>query len=116
MYGTGYAEYGTPTASFKVYGTVLSEDSTEIPYIRVVMQNDTMYSDPDGNYSISDNNFPGSHEFQIEFSDTDGAENESWQTLDTTVAFVDPKFKNGDGDWYAGETTKEFNVKLTKKE
>jgi putative lipoprotein (rSAM/lipoprotein system) len=102
MYGTGPEMYGTPSASFFVHGSVYSDDSTGIPLIRVVMQNDTMYSGPDGKYSISATGFPESREFQIEFSDTDGAENGSWQTLDTTVAFVDPEFKHGDGDWYMG--------------
>jgi putative lipoprotein (rSAM/lipoprotein system) len=116
MYGAGPEMYGTPSATFRVYGKVLSEDSAGIPLIRVVISSDTMYSGPEGNYTISKGGFPDSQEFQIEFTDMDGAENGNWQNLDTTVAFVNPKFKGGDGDWYHGETSQEFNVKLMKKE
>ena len=54
-------------------------------------------------------------EFNIEFIDIDGAENGEYQSLDTIVEFKDPHFTGGDGDWYAGETSKEFNIQLNPK-
>lgn len=116
-YGTPAMEYGTPFATFKVKGSVKSElSSNAIPNIRVVMGNDTTFSDESGNYQISNTDFPDDQTFLLEFKDIDGKTNGEYQALDTIVEFIDPKFSGGTGDWNSGETEKEVNVKLKEKE
>lgn len=115
-YGTPAMEYGTPFATFKVKGSVKSElSSNAIPNIRVVMGNDTTFSDESGNYQISNTDFPDDQTFLLEFKDIDGKTNGEYQALDTIVEFIDPKFSGGTGDWNSGETEKEVNVKLKEK-
>lgn len=113
-YGTP-VEYGTPTATFKVTGKVNTEEDEKIKGIRVIMYNDTAYTDTDGKFKVQTVNFPAEVDLDIKFDDTDGELNGAFQSLDTIVSFVDPEFKNGDGHWYQGETSKEFNVKLKSK-
>lgn len=112
MYGSPAEEYGTPSAKFKVYGTVTSEDSVKIPNIRVVMQSDTGYIDINGTYNVETITFPDDQDFLIEFDDIDGVTNGLYQSKDTLVSFDNPQFINGDGDWYEGETSEEVNIKL----
>lgn len=112
MYGSPAEEYGTPSAMFKVYGTVTSEDSLRIPNIRVVMETDTDYTDINGEFAVEAISFPLSQDFLIESDDIDGAVNGSFQSKDSLVSFDDPQFINGDGDWYEGETSKEVNITL----
>ena len=110
-------EYGTPSAKFIVNGKVNSKE-TNIPIknIRVVMDRDTSFTDNEGNYQVVENNgFPDNQTFHIHFQDIDSTINGDYENLDTTVEFVNPQFVNGDGHWYEGETSKEFNVKLDKK-
>lgn len=110
-------EYGTPSAKFIVNGTVKSlENDQPIKNISVTIQGDTAYTDVNGAYQVVDKfGFPKDQTFNIEFSDIDGKANGEFNDLDTIVEFKDPKFTNGDGDWYSGETSKEFDVKLTPK-
>jgi putative lipoprotein (rSAM/lipoprotein system) len=116
-YGVGPVapEYGVPSATFKVLGTVSSEQSLNIKGIRVVMRTDTAHTDVDGKFQVQTNDFPKNQDFDIEFDDVDGELNGAFQSLDTIVSFINPKFKNPDGHWYSGETSKEFNVKLKSK-
>jgi putative lipoprotein (rSAM/lipoprotein system) len=111
------AEYGTPSAKFIVNGNVNAKESnTPIENIRVIMNRDTSFTDGEGHYQvIEDFSFPTNQTFQINFQDTDGVVNGEYQNLDTIVEFVNPQFVNGDGNWYAGETSKKLNVKLDKK-
>ena len=80
------------------------------------MNRDSTTTDNDGKYQVSDRDgFPADQLFTIKFHDTDGPLNGEYENLDTVVQFKDPKFTNGDGHWYQGETTKDFNVTLNKK-
>ncbi len=54
--------------------------------------------------------------FNIQYRDEDGAANGEYNDLDTIIEFKNPQFVNGDGSWYAGETSKEFDIKLTPKQ
>jgi len=115
-YGTPIAEYGTPSAKFIITGKIESDStSVQIPNIRVNMLSDSVSSDVNGNYLVEAVSFPESQAFTIHFRDIDGSLNGSYNNLDTTITFQNPQFANGDGDWYEGETTKEFNVKLKPK-
>lgn len=110
-------EYGTPSAKFIVKGKVESfGDNKAIPNIRVVMLGDSVMTDINGNYQVTDKyGFPKDQTYDIKFKDIDNAQNGQFENLDTIVEFKDPIFKNGDGDWYRGETEKEFNIKLDPK-
>jgi putative lipoprotein (rSAM/lipoprotein system) len=110
-------EYGTPSAKFIVNGKVKSSETDQpIENIRISMQGDTTYTDENGVYQVVDKwGFPTDQTYNIEFKDIDGELNGEFSDLDTIVEFKDPKFSNGDGDWYSGETSKEFDVKLTPK-
>jgi putative lipoprotein (rSAM/lipoprotein system) len=110
-------EYGSPHACFKVKGKVESmQDSTVIKNIQVSMEGATVRTDADGNYQIPEkDDYPTDQTYHIQFKDIDSTLNGEFADLDTIVEFKNPKFTNGDGDWYQGRTEKEFNVKLNPK-
>ena len=115
-------EYGTPSATFKVHGKISNEDDNVIPGIRVMLwmdegkhYADTAYTNAEGFYNVQIEDFPEEHNFEIEIDDIDGESNGSYNSLDTIVSFVNPEFENPSGDWYKGETSKEFNIKLKEK-
>lgn len=105
-------EYGTPHATFKIYGKITSKNRVEIPNIKVKMRYDSTYTDENGAYVISASEFPTDQNFSIRFEDIDGSENGNYQPKDSIVEFKDPKFENGDGSWNSGETSKEVNIEL----
>jgi putative lipoprotein (rSAM/lipoprotein system) len=110
-------EYGTPSAKFIVNGIVKSSGSDQpIENIRVTMKGDTSYTDANGKYQVVDKwGFPSDQTNNIKFQDIDGAVNGEFYDLDTIVEFKDPTFTGGDGHWYSGETSKDFDTKLTHK-
>jgi putative lipoprotein (rSAM/lipoprotein system) len=111
-------KYGTPSAKFRVAGTIKSDSTgNNIQNISVIGdQYDTVFSDANGFYQIQTGGFPlDTVMIQIKFSDIDGTQNGSFQDIDTVVEFDNPQFNAGDGDWYAGETNKVFNIKLKPK-
>ena len=113
-YGTA-AEYGTPSATYKVHGKITSEEKNNIRGIRVILQNDTAHTDENGQFNVQTTDFPGDQDFLIEVEDIDGASNGEYQSLDTIVSFVDPEFENPEGAWYRGEATKEMDIELKEK-
>lgn len=113
----GSAEYGVPSATFRVKGIVQSEVSSEaIPNIRVAMDYDTVYTDESGNFEIESTRFPNNQTLLVEFKDIDGIVNDEYQPLDTSVEFIDPEFTGDKDGWYSGETEKEITIKLKDKE
>ncbi|MBN2165949.1 MAG: radical SAM-associated putative lipoprotein [Marinilabiliaceae bacterium] len=115
MYGSPIVEYGSPYATFIVKGKIESADKTSpISNAQVVMNNDTVYSNSEGNYQIQTHEFPIDQSFKMEINDIDSTKNGAYQSTDTIVDFIDPKFEVGSG-WYSGETTKEVNIKLESK-
>jgi putative lipoprotein (rSAM/lipoprotein system) len=115
--GGVYAEYGTPSAKFIVNGKIESAATSQpIENIRVIMQGDTAVSDQYGKYQVIDRwGFPQDQSYSIEIEDIDGTINGEFENLDTIVEFKNPKFTKGDGDWYKGETSIDFNVKMNPK-
>lgn len=113
----GGDEYGVPSAKFIVKGKITSSDTNQaVKGIQVNMQNDTTYTDENGQYQVSDNyGFPSDQSYVVEFKDVDGEQNGEFENADSTVVFKDSEYSNGDGNWYAGETSKELNVKLSSK-
>jgi len=128
--GGGKAMYGTPTAEFVVKGKVGTDINSPVAGIKVEMNmeitngtekvsyllNSTSSAESTGAYKVTGGGqSPGNQTFKIKFTDVDGALNGEFETLDTTIVFKDPKFVNGDGSWYVGQTEKEVNVKLKPK-
>ena len=108
--------YGTPSAEFAVNGQVTSKDTDKaISNIRVIMELDTTFTDIEGNYQVSNWGFPKNQTYTLLFQDTDNELNGEFHNVDTLVEFRNPDFVNGDGAWFEGTATKDFNVKLTPK-
>jgi putative lipoprotein (rSAM/lipoprotein system) len=107
-------KYGTPEAKFIVKGKVESaQNNTPVENIRIILNGDSVSTDSNGNYQFPGiTRFPESQTFEIGFKDRDGSINGSFKNLDTVVIFNNPVFTNGDGEWYEGETEKQFDVKL----
>jgi putative lipoprotein (rSAM/lipoprotein system) len=106
-------EYGIPQATFKLKGTVQSnETSLYIPNIKVIMGYDTTYTDAGGNFQISQIEMPDEQTFIVRFLDVDDASNEHLDDIDTTITFIDPVFTGSDGKWYKGETEKSIEIKM----
>jgi len=73
----------------------------------------TAISGSEGNYYLMDNHaFPKDNAYKIKFIDPDGVKNGEYVTLDTILVFQNPKFTNGDGSWYKGQTEIQMNVML----
>jgi len=121
--------YGSPHADFIVKGNIVSAaDNKPIPDIIVEMRilwtiegqqpatrlTATDFSHYNGDYRVT----AGAEynlNYQLKFTDTDGALYGQYETLDTTIVFQDPVFTNGDGHWYSGYAEKELNIKLKPK-
>jgi len=106
------AEYGTPYATFKIYGTVTSQSKVAVPNIKVKMQYDSVYTDENGEYLIQAVESPQDQNFSVRYEDVDGSDNGSYLLKDSIVEFKDPQFENGTGSWDSGETAKEVNIEL----
>jgi putative lipoprotein (rSAM/lipoprotein system) len=106
-------EYGMPYANFKLKGTVQSnETELFIPGIKVIMGEDSTYTDAMGHFEASQSEFPEDQTFIVRFIDIDGATNGHIIDIDTTITFTNPVFTNGDGHWYKGETEKVIEIKM----
>ena len=109
-------EYGTPTAKFIVQGRVVSVlNNQAIDKIQVVMNVDTVLTDQNGNYQVAVSGFPTDQTYKVQINDIDSTSNGLFENLDTIVEFKNPKFTNGNGHWYNGETEKDLNIKLNPK-
>jgi len=116
-------EYGTPTATFKAKGTVVSqEDDAPIEGIRAVLKArhttdqpffgmDTVYTDSKGVFNLKSRK--GEMDFRklyVELSDVDGDENGAFTDKDIEADYSNAKFKGGNGHWYRGEAEKDLGV------
>lgn len=111
--GGNVVEYGMPSATYKVHGLITDKStSSKISNIRVIMNYDTAYSDVNGNYEVSINDFPGDNSYTLYFQDIDSMENGKYLPKDTTIDFTDAQYTGGDGHWYKGTASKEINIKL----
>lgn len=106
------AEYGVPSATFKVLGTVTNESNQPIEGIRVILNSDSTLTDASGNYLVGITEFPGDKSLNVIFKDIDGTINGSYLQKDSTVSFVDNQYENGSGSWYSGEVSKTVDIKL----
>ena len=115
-------EYGTPSATYKVSGKVVSsaETTKAIKNIRVVMiedmgaetsyiQGDTTYTGEAGTFEINRHSFPYS-KFKIKLQDVDGDENGLFDSKEQVIMFENSDYKNGSGSWHVGEAKKDMGT------
>ncbi len=121
-------EYGTPYAKFKISGRVTdSKTGTGIENIGIISSKiykpdtieyreiwDTIYANQYGDYYTELNLFPVSDTVYLTFYDKDSISNDFYLRKDTSVYFNRENLTGGDDNWYEGETSVEFNVKLDK--
>jgi hypothetical protein len=117
--GGGWAEYGTPSAKYKLKGSIVSKDGEEaVQRLRVVMietegdkeslRGDTVYTDNQGAFNAESHTFPLEKvTFTIKVDDVDGDANWSFESTTQTVVFDKPTFTGG-SSWYKGETEKDL--------
>ena len=119
-------EYGTPTATFKAIGTVISQaDDVPIEGIRAVMKTekgavwygiDTVYTDSKGVFNLKSRIFDF-NKLYVELTDVDGEKNGSFIDKEIEADYSNEKFTGGDKHWYRGEAEKDLGIlKLTPKE
>ena len=120
------AEYGTPSATFKVKGTVAYKTSeteyTSIKNINVVLfkkyeyDTEIQYSEigstytlGNGVFNVEGTAFPEKKILYIELTDIDGEENGGLFATDIIEAdFSKATFSGGDGHWYNGTASIEL--------
>ena len=124
-------EYGTPSATFKTKGVVVSQtDDVPIEGIRAVLKAqlnatdgqflgmDTVYTDSKGVFNLKSRK--GEFDFNklyVELTDVDGETNGSFTDMDVEADFSREKFEGGNGHWYRGEAEKDLGiVKMIPKE
>lgn len=127
-----------PTACFVLKGTVLSDtddqplkdflvilyhetkvlDSLAVDSLDILL--DSAVTDAEGNFQAIDSlGIPAKSVYNLAFIDKAKiikSNDASIDTFLTTCDFLDPKFTNGDGRWYAGETfkTETFRLEIAK--
>ena len=115
----GPAEYGVPSAKYKVSGKVVSSDlKVPIDNVRVVMienaeqaylRGDTLFTDIEGKFEINRFDFPHS-KYKVKFQDIDGEENGFFEDIEEIIEFKDSDYKDNNGGWYRGEATKDMGT------
>ena len=105
--------YGTPSADFIINGSVKST-SAQLPIenIQVIMRNDTIYTNANGDFTINNNSTPQDTVYTIKLNDIDGSTHGSFQNKEMTVIFSGNNFAGGDGNWYHGKVEKDIEVSL----
>lgn len=115
---------GRPSATFILKGTVLSaEDLQPLKDIHITMLADTIkidtaITDQDGKFKLINSlAIPAEVSYIIKFRELDNELKSSNVIIDSTTiySFKNLTFINGDGHWYSGETTREWNVILKPK-
>lgn len=120
--------YGTPTATYKVTGTVINEEDQPIQNIRAVITDvpvdkewqtakDTAYTNSSGEFHLSKDGFPLNEvNLAIELTDIDGKENGEYKTKNNTIIFKFSELSGGDSSWNKGTATRDLGkIKLNKK-
>jgi len=114
-------EYGTPSAKYKVKGSVISSETKQpIKNIRAVMIDsygdkesmtggDTIYSDSNGNFELELTTIPFEKNiFHLKLEDVDGESNGIYDPKTEKIEFVNPQYVNSKGSWYLGEVQKDM--------
>jgi putative lipoprotein (rSAM/lipoprotein system) len=99
-------EYGTPSATYKAKGVVVSEsDDSPIEGIQAVFKRshtiDTAYTDDKGFFFLRGGEFPR-QKLYVELTDVDGEENGSFAKKEIEADYTNETYTGGDGHWYRG--------------
>jgi putative lipoprotein (rSAM/lipoprotein system) len=110
------AEYGTPSATYKVKGIVVSEaDDSPIKGIRATLKTnlihykydiDTTYTDNEGFFFLEGVEFPNQN-LIIELIDVDDG---SFISMEIEADFTDKTFTGSSGNWYYGEAEMDLGI------
>jgi putative lipoprotein (rSAM/lipoprotein system) len=109
-------EYGTPHATYKAKGVVVSESGgSPIEGIRTELKENEGYygtiatadTDSKGSFSLSGSTFPG-QKLYVVLTDVDGEANGSFVRMQIEADYTNATYTGGDGHWYSG--TKEINL------
>jgi putative lipoprotein (rSAM/lipoprotein system) len=121
LYGV-VAEYGVPAAEYRVDGVIRDAATSQgIPNILVSLRDtgmeaetpiDTSRTDSGGAYSLATIRFPEEQLWTVRAEDTDGANNGSYESKDTTVGFTTDELSGGDGSWDAGTARKNVDMSV----
>ena len=113
-------EYGTPCATFKAKGVVVSEtDDKPIEGIRAVLKTqqnttygmDTVYTDSKGAFNLySWNPEIYSYKLYVELADVDGDKNGLFIDMGVEADYSNAKFTGGDGNWNMGVAEKDLGI------
>jgi len=103
-------EYGTPEARYDVKGVVSAPDGSPVQGIAVGYHSDT--TDAQGRYQVSYHIFPN-EDIQLSFSDIDSTLNGSFRDTPVTLATHDVPLTDGDGHWFHGHGSINYNITLT---
>ena len=117
------AEYGCPNATYKAKGIVVSDsDGSPIEGIRASLFRDTAYENYEEPYPIATAYTNSSGFFFLEGSefprlklylellDLDGELNGSFERMEIKADYSIKTFTGGDGHWYEGEATIDFET------
>jgi len=111
------AEYGTPSATFKAKGFVVSEtDNSPIQGISATLgekyPNDpeeqfytigTAHTDSSGNFNVEGRGYPRKEILYVELKDVDGKANGLFASKVVEADFSNVTFTGGSGHWNRGE-------------
>ena len=122
-------EYGTPSATFKAKGVVVSKiNDSPIEGIRAVLKAplgydkffgiDTVYTDNKGIFNLKSGKWEIAFDkLYVELKDVDGAKNGLFTDKEVEADYSNEKFKGGNKRWYRGEAEKDLGIiKLETKE
>ena len=117
--GGGYAEYGSPHATYKVKGVVVSEENdSPIVGIRAELREEysysnyviaTAYTDSQGVFFLQGSAFPRAT-LNVELTDVDGEINGSFVSMNIEADFSNKTFTGGSGAWYDGEAEIDLGI------
>jgi putative lipoprotein (rSAM/lipoprotein system) len=109
------AEYGSPNATYKAKGVVVSEaDDTPIEGIRAELKGyytmDTAHTDSTGSFSLVRNGGGSHQKLIVELTDVDGEENGSFAKMEVEADYTKKTFTGSSGHWYSGEAEIDLGI------
>jgi putative lipoprotein (rSAM/lipoprotein system) len=114
-YGSPASEYGTPSATYKAKGVVVSEsDDSPIKGIRTELKRsgtiDTAYTDSNGSFSLVGDGKKPRQKLSVELTDVDGEKNGSFAKMEIEADYTNETFTGSSGHWYSGEAEIDLGI------
>ena len=110
----GLVEYGTPSATYKAKGVVVSEaDDTPIKGIYTELKRNSAiasaYTNSDGSFSLEGREFPR-QKLYVKLIDVDGEENGLFTKMEVEADYTDITLTGDSGNWYEGEAELDLGI------